>query len=399
MKELRIVLQIMLVMVVLAAGAGGAYWLLKNPRKAKRAEVEAKPMLVRTIPATPSRQRLEVTAMGTVVPAMEIELQPQVAGRIIEQSAELLPGGRFETGDVIARIDPRDYELAVEQQQALVQRARFELKVEQGRGAIAEREWGLLETDVPTTEDGRSLALRKPHLQNAKAALAAAESALKKTKLDLERTTLRAPFNALVLKEAVDVGQLVSPQTRLATLVGTDSFYVQVSVPVDRLGSIRIPTTNGRPGARSKVIHSLSNGTCNECEGRVVRLLGDISPAGRMARLLVEIEDPLGAGKAPLLLGAYVRVEIEGGRLDGVYELPRRTIREGGRVWVVNADDQLEVRQVKIAHGRTDTVIVSEGIAEGDNIITSPIATPMPGMRLRVEQIEDDEEKRTPAND
>ena len=399
MKASRIIVQIVLALAVLAAGAGARDWLLKNPLKAKRAEVKVKPLLVTTTPATASSQTLKVTAMGTVMPAVEIELQPQVSGRIIEQSAELLPGGRFETGEVIVQIDPRDYEFAVEQQKALVERARFELTVEQGRAAIAEREWGLLEADVPTTKEGRDLALRKPHLQNAMAALAAARSALGKAELDLDRTTLRAPFNALLLKEAVDVGQLVSPQTRLATLVGTDSFYVQASVPVDRLGSIRIPTTNGRPGAPAKVIHSLSNGTCNECEGRVVRLLGDISPAGRMARLLVEIENPLGAGKAPLLLGSYVRVEIEGRRLDGVYELPRNAIREGDRVWLMNADDQLEVRQVKIAHGRTDTVVVSDGIEAGDNIITSPIATPMPGMQLRVQQHEETDEEETPTND
>ena len=399
MKASRIIVQIVLALAVLAAGAGARHWLLKNPRKAKRAEVKVKPLLVTTTPATASSQTLKVTAMGTVIPAVEIELQPQVSGRIIEQSAELLPGGRFEAGEVIVQIDPRDYEFAVEQQKALVERARFELTVEQGRAAIAEREWGLLEADVPTTIEGRDLALRKPHLQNAMAALAAARSALGKAELDLDRTTLRAPFNALLLKEAVDVGQLVSPQTRLATLVGTDSFYVQASVPVDRLGSIRIPTTNGRPGAPAKVIHSLSNGTCNECEGRVVRLLGDISPAGRMARLLVEIENPLGAGKAPLLLGSYVRVEIEGRRLDGVYELPRNAIREGDRVWLMNADDQLEVRQVKIAHGRTDTVVVSDGIEAGDNIITSPIATPMPGMQLRVQQHEETDEEETPTND
>ena len=385
----RVLVSIVLIACVLYGGYHATYWYMTHIRKAKRDEIPPKPELVEVIEAKSSRQKVFVTAMGNVVPAVQIELRPEVSGRIIKQSGELIRGGRFKAGETIVEVDPRDYKFAIELQKANVERARLALKVEEGRRTIAEQDWKQLEADVNATTEGRQLALRQPHMKSAQATLNATLSSLQKAALDLERTTIKAPFNALVLDERVDVGQLVTPQTQLASLVGTDAYYVQVVVPVGRLGWIKIPGVNGDEGARAKVVHSIGDGVRVERNGRVVRLLGDISPAGRMARLLVQIDDPLGlregADGMPLLLGAYVRIDIDGKELNGVFELPRKAIREGDRVWILDKDDRLDIRPVKIVWGREETVLLDDGISDGDRIIMSRIATPIPRMKLRTE--------------
>jgi len=385
----RVIISIMLIACVLGGGAAGTWWYLTHIRKAKRDDIPPRPELVEVIDAKASRQKVLVRAMGNVVPAVQIDLRPEVSGRIIKQNSELIRGGRFKAGETILEIDPRDYQFAVEQQKANLERAKLALKVEEGRRTIAEQEWKLLKSDISATTEGRQLALRQPHMKSAQAALNAAQSSLEKAALDLERTTIKAPFNALVLNESVDVGQLVTPQTQLASLVGTDAYYVQVVVPVGRLGWMKIPGVNGDEGAPAKVVHSIGDGVRVERNGRVVRLLGDISRAGRMARLLVQIDDPLGlregATGMPLLLGAFVRVDIDGKELDGVFELPRKAIREGDRVWILGDDGRLDIRKVKILWRREQTVLLADSIRDGDRIIISRIATPMPGMKLRTE--------------
>ena len=393
---MKVAIKILLVIIVLACGITAARYFIKHPRKATRQEVKPKPALVETIEAGATDRKANLTAMGTVVPAVQIELQAQVSGRIIEQSPDLIAGGRFNAGDVILRIDPRDYEFAVAQKVADVEKAEFELKVEQGSHTIARREWDLLEGDVPVTQEGRDLALRKPHLRQKKAALDAARSALEKAQLDLERTTIRAPFNALVLDEAVDPGQVVSPQTRLATLVGTDAFHVQVTAPANRLDWIDLPGPDGAQGSLAAVSSFSGSELLTQCQGRVIRLLPDIAPGGRMAQLLVEIDDPLGLKlssgerKLPILLNTYVRVEINGKNLKHVFELPRKAIREGDRVWVMSRDNTLDVRNVDLLWGDENTVLIRDSIEEGERIIISRIGTPIPGMKLRLDGDEED---------
>jgi RND family efflux transporter MFP subunit len=383
-KLLRLVLPLLVVL----AGAGIALALYLT-----RPEVESKTpppftILVETITAAPATRRVVVPATGTVEAARRVRLQPEVAGKVVEVSDRLIPGGHFAADELLLRIDPRDYQHAVEQARARVAEAELALRQEEGRGAVAEREWQLFEEDVPATEAGKALALRRPHLQRARAALAAARSQLEKARRDLERTRLRAPFPALVLEESVDPGQHVSPQTPVATLVGTEAYWVRVAVPVDDLRWLDWPGRPGGEGSAAVVVQNLGDGRTRERRGRVVRLLGDLDPAGRLARLLVRIADPLARGDEapadaePLLLNAYVRVRLQGRELAGVFVLPRRALRDGEKVWIMDEEDRLAIRPVRVAWRGATEVYVDEGLAEGERIVVSNIPTATPGLRL-----------------
>jgi RND family efflux transporter MFP subunit len=330
--------------------------------------------------------------MGTVLAAKRVVLQPEVSGRIVGQSSQLLPGGLFRKGDIILRIDPRDYETAVKQQEAAVEQARLEVQLEKGRQVIAQREWKLLEEDIALDQASQELALRKPQRKNAQVSLEAAESTLEQARLQLERTRVYAPFNAVVQEELVDEGQLVNPQTRLATLIGTDQFWVQVSIPVDRLRWLAFSGTEGTDASDVTVIQEVSGDAQIERPARLVRLLGDLDPVGRMARVLVEIDDPLDLESdanphtIPLMLGAYVRVEIKGKSVEEVFAVPRTSIREGDQVWIMDEEDRLVFRPVEVLHRSKDRVLIRNGLEGGERIVTNRIPSPLPGMKLRTEQ-------------
>jgi len=382
----------LLPLVILAAGTLGAITLIRNRPEVPRVEREAGPTPVQVQPVDPGPEAIRVQGFGTVQPYREVVVRPQVGGLVVEQNEDLLRGEILDEGERILRIDPRDYRYSVEQEKAAVTRAEFELKVEQGRQVVARREWSLLDDTVEKNELSDELALRKPHLAEKKAALEAAKSRLERAKLDLERTEIVSPFRALVVDESVDVGQLVEPQTRIARLVDASEFHVQVSLPAADLEWIRFPDRDGR-GSPARVHRDKGDGRSIVFEGSVVQLVGDVDPVGRMARVLVSVEDPLGLDAdeplhAPLLLGEYVRVEIEGPTLESVVRVPRSAVHPGDVVWVMDREDRLAFRAIDVVFGNVESVLVRDTFEPGDALITSALGAPVPGLRLRVESPE-----------
>ncbi|GAB4569058.1 MAG: efflux RND transporter periplasmic adaptor subunit [Haliangiales bacterium] len=384
-----------LIAVVLAVAFGivGALVMTQEePAKVARENLGA---LVSVIELAPSEAAISVSAEGTVMAAEQISLMSEVTGRVVWVSPNLVPGGQVKKGEPLIRLDARDYRLRAEQLLSQVDSAKLNLEIERSRKQIAEREWELLGEGKPA--DGESLALRDPQLRSAQVSLRSAESVLEQAQLAVTKTTLRAPFNALIQQKTVGVGQIASPQAQLATLVGTDSFWVQAVLPIERLAWIQIPGVSGaEEGSRVRVTQNLG-GQMVRREGRVVRLLGDLDPRGRMARVLVEIDDPLGTAEGddndiaatdtlPLLLGAYVSLEIMGPETDDVLELPRVALRNDDQVFAMTADNTLAVKDVRVVWRRPDTVLIersSSGLEAGDAIITSPLSAPIEGMKLR----------------
>lgn len=384
-RAIIIILQVALSVAIIAGAIGGAKKLIATKQRARQKKQVILPLLVSVAPACVTTETTMIRAMGTVVPSKEVTVTPEVSGRLLFVNRQLVPGGRVEKGDTIVSIDARTYLLAVKQQEAAVERARFELKLEQGRQIIAQREWQLVGSKQAPSTVSKALALRKPHLDNAKASLSAALSGLERAKVDVERTTIRAPFTALVVDEFVDVGLVVTPQSSIARLVACDQFWVRASVPVEQLQNFSLPDEKGFGGATVRVVHETGEHSRTVRTGTIIRLLPDIDPSGRLARILVAIDNPLENNDRPLLLGSYVRVEIEGTSLPQVVAVPRTALHEGSRVYVMNERDELEIRTVEVVWRREHDALVSAGLSAGDRIIVSRVATPVPGMKLRCE--------------
>ncbi|CAM2009963.1 efflux RND transporter periplasmic adaptor subunit [Acanthopleuribacter pedis] len=387
--------------VVLALSVFVAGQIIATKPKPEQAKVAVPVIPVEIIHATRGPQQIAIEAGGTVIPAREVQISPQVGGRVTALHPALIPGGFLEAGEALLDIDPRDYQFLVEQQKAQVARAAFTLKDEEGRRAIAEQEWKLLGQSIETTEAGRELALRGPQLAQAQANLKAAESALEQAELNLARTRLKVPFNAQVRSETVEVGQQVGPNTPVAVLTGTDTYWVQASVPLDQLDAFQKPDRAGRGGALAMIEVRTANGVITR-QGQVVRLLNQLEERGRLARVLISVPDPLnlqsGSQEPPLLLGTYVHVRIEGRRLGDVAVLPPTAMREGDRIWVMNDRDELAIRQATVAWRQGAEVLVSEGVQSGERVVVSRIGAPLPGLKLQaIEKAEADPSQQNPA--
>lgn len=353
--------------------------------EADKTEVREVAKLVNVIKVERVDERVRIQAHGVVQADREISLKSAVNGRVVERTSEMVEGGLVEAGGILVRIDPRDYQNAVEQAKASLEKADFELQIERGRQVIAKREWDKLSPTIKTSDISEELALRKPHLKEKEAQLEAAKSSLEKAQIDLNRTEIRTPFDAVVLSTKIEVGDYLSPQVEFAKLAGTEMFRVQVSIPVSKLKWLTFPGDEAKKGLKIHVIQDLG-GVSIVREGHVLRLLGNLDPNGRMARVLVGVDDPLGIHQElpfPLLIGSYVRVDFEGPVLEDIVLLPRRALREENKVWVKNSNNQLEVRAVDVIQKDEEFVYIREGLEENDQVVVSPIAIPIPGMLLQ----------------
>lgn len=381
----RIVLILLTVAVVAVSTGVSVYWM-KNKPKAHRRSPQSRAALVEVAAISPKTEKVVIHAMGTMIPTRSMQLAARVGGQIVDVDGDFVPGGFFGANERILQIEPKDYELLIKQRAGDLAKAQCDLKVEMGQQSVSQREYELLGQDV--VEEDEELLLRRPHLAMAQAAVSAAQASLEQARLDLKRTDVLAPFNARIQSKEVDLGSQVSVGASLASLVGTDEYWVQVSIPVDELQWISIPGPREKKGSPVRIYHESAWGKGVFRTGEVERLMTDLEPEGRMARVLVTVKDPLQLKSPqqpfhPLILNSYVRVEIDGKDLANIVRVPRIALRDGGLVWVVKPDQTLDIREVKIVWGGNDHVYVSEGLAEGDLLITSDLSAPVEGMALR----------------
>jgi RND family efflux transporter MFP subunit len=375
-----IVLGAVVALGLLGAAIAVFAWLVSTKTEPAKEDTRRVATPVEAVSVTARRDRIDVVASGTVRPARQVVVAAEVGGKVLWMSPELVPGGRFKAGQPVIRLDGRDYRLALEQQAAAVRMAQTELAVEESRKRLAEKEWQMLGEQPP--EPG-SLALREPFLETAKAGVKAAQSNMRRTELAITRTGLAAPWNAVVLNRNVDVGHIVAPGAPLAVLVGTDAYWIEIAIPVDRLAWLDVPGIDGaKAGAAARVVYQLGDQTV-ERTGQVIRLAGDVDPVGRMARLIVEILDPLAADQPPLLLNSFVEIHLAGDHVDDIYELPRTALRDDGQVWIARADDTLHMQPVELIWRRPTSVVV-RGLSSGDRVITSPVPGATEGLSIRV---------------
>ena len=195
--------------------------------------------------------QVTVPAQGSVVPAAEVDLKARVGGEVVWLHPEFIEGGFVKKGQTLVKLDPEDYQLALSAKAANLQAAIYDLKAEQGQQEIAQSEWELLGLGDKASELDLELALRQPQLAAKQAQLEAAKAGVRQTELALERTVVKAPFNAVVQSAGIDVGAQVSTQSILARLVGSDTFYIRALVPLDRLKWIILPDGPGTSASRA----------------------------------------------------------------------------------------------------------------------------------------------------
>jgi RND family efflux transporter MFP subunit len=374
------IVKIFLGLCIVGLGMAAAMYFLANKPKVSRQKAQDKAVPVQVAIVHPTETRVEIEAMGTVVPSQEITLRSQVSGQVVHIAQEFTPGGRLNKGQTAVRIDPRDYEIQVDKAQNALTQAQAALRLEQGKQEVARQELDMFQKGSELAVEETELALRRPQLEQAEAEVGRARADLDQADLNLIRTEIAAPFNALVLERNVNLGSQVNVQDSLATLAGTDAYWVQASVPVDSLRFLELSTGG------SNQVQVLSQSGNGEWKGHVLRLTGEVDEATRMATVIISVPDPLEQQEKmpPLMLNEYVRVHIQGQTLAHVFALPRKAVRNEHKVWLVQ-EGKLDVRSVRIAWKDRQNAYIDQGLSPGDKVVLSSLATPVQGMRLRVD--------------
>ena len=377
------IVQIALVILFLAMGAVGFSILSQSAAEAETSAHEAASLSVDVVDVAPARHTVWLEASGVVQPAQTIDLVPEVAGKVSSIAEGLAAGSRFNAGDVIARIDNRDYKANLAQADASIRAAKLELALEKERGSQAQRELQLLGRSTDS-----KLATREAQIDLRRANLASAEAAWATAKRNLDRTTLVAPFDAIVQAEALDKGQYVAPGSRVATLIGTDTFHVRVSLPVRDLVWLHRGGESTAEGASAMIVQDLGHGQVLQVPGKVLRVLAELDPQTRTAGLLVAIDNPLEKTSQGLniLPGAFVNVRVQGRSVANITEVPRAALSGGDIVWVATSEQVLEARTVDVAWTTSDNVYVRSGLEPDDRPIITSMAIPVAGTPVEPHQ-------------
>lgn len=345
-------------------------------------------MLVDVVTVDTGTYRPRIEAMGTVEPTQDIILRPRVGGEVMDRSRNFTPGGFVEKGDTLVRLDPSDYRNMLEQRKSELRQARSDLRIEMGRQDVAREEYELLEEKL--SEENRALVLRKPQLESARAQVESARAAVDQAELELDRTSIGAPFDAQVLRRSVNVGSQVSVGDELARLVGMDTYWVEVTVPLSDLRWLDVPDTPGAKGPPVRIRNESAWGSDEHRRGHLDKVVGELEDQARMARVLVTVEDPLlrkdtDVNSPQMLVGSFVETSIRGKKIKNVVRLNRDFLREDDTVWVMK-DGELDIREVQVAFRDADYAYIAEGLSPGERVVTTNLATVVEGTALRLKK-------------
>ena len=370
---------------IIVVGFGLAAALLRTgPSITPQAPV-AKSPLVRAVTVQPADFEFEATARGTVMPRSETELIAEVSGRVIELSQSLVTGGFFKEDDVLLRIDPLDYEIALEQASAQVQRATSELATA-SKNYERQRNLSKRQSTSESLEDDA-----RNRLQMAEAAQREARARLASAERDLERTVVKAPYDGRVRTEQVDLGQFLNRGSRLARLYAIDAAEVRLPIKDEELAFLNISLRDGSAWEKRPSV-SLSAefaGAVHRWTGEIVRTEGELDPKTRMIQLVASVADPYRAGTTPLPVGLFVDAVITGGVQPNIVRLPRGAMVSPSEVYIVDSSERLVRRTVNVLRSQGDFVYINDGLLRGDRVCLSRLATAMPGMKVRVENTEE----------
>jgi RND family efflux transporter MFP subunit len=380
-RSSKVLFHLLIVVALLAAGILGMGALKANKKQIKRQKPAAPLPLVRVVPVETSERQVRVHGEGTVRPLKEIDIVPQVGGKIVYVSPSLVNGGGLKKGDLLLRIDPVDYELAVTLAKAQIKDAESVLKTTQEEAAAGREEWHL-QYSKGRKKDVPPLVAKEPQLMAARARLEARKADLKKALLNLGRTEVRAPFNGRISQESAGLGQYVSPGQRLGTLFSTDAVQVVLPLEGDDLYWFHVPgfTPGNGPGAKA-VVRARVAGMDRSWEGSVVRTQGELDEKTRMVNVVVQVDRPY-EGKPPLAVGSFVTVDILGRTLEDAAVIPRAALRPGDIVWVV-AEETMHFRKVDVALFEGDKAVLRSGLESGEQVAVSTIKAPTDGMKVR----------------
>ena len=381
------VVHAVLVILIIAVGVAGFLKLTASKPKIKRKRPKLPLPVVRALKVTVAPYEMLIRGQGTVRPIREINLVPEVGGKVVYVSPALVDGGEFRRGETLVKIDPADYELAVTLARSKVREAESKLRLLREEAEEARAEWEMDHADQPAlAKQPPPMLIKEPQIAAAQAQVDAATANLSKAYLNLKRTELIAPFDGMVTSARVGIGQYVRPGESLATAYSIEA--VEISVPLERelLQWFYVPgfSPGGGPGPMATVKAEFGDRTVT-WKGKVLRSAGKVDERSRMVHVIIRVERPYDK-RPPLAVGLFVDVLIKGRKLPHVAEIPSWALRGPNLVWVVK-EGKLVFRKVEVARLEKDLALVVSGLGDGDLVVVSHHKVVTNGMKVRVEMV------------
>ncbi|MEH6567993.1 MAG: efflux RND transporter periplasmic adaptor subunit [Halioglobus sp.] len=375
--------------LLLIAGASAVTFLLYlNRPSSEIIEPVYVPVTIDVSEVVKEDLRIPIQAQGTVTPLRETTLVSEVNGSIVETSPAFNVGGYISKGDILLRIDPRNYQTRLLQAQAALESANSSLAQEKGRAQVALKEWEKLPAGSQRSQAAKDLYLRKPQMGQAEAQYLAATADMNTARDDLERTIIRAPYDALISQKSSELGQYVGTGTPLAEVFSVDYAEVRLAVPQSKLAYIDLPSLASETSIGTKIdLYTDVSGTISHWDAQMDRTEGTYDERSRVLFTVARIKDPYAlveTDKVPLRIGTFVNANIEGKLQKDLVALPRYILRAGNHVWVVDEGMQLRNRKISILRTGGDTMYVTAGLENGDLVSLTALDSTFAGSTVNI---------------
>lgn len=381
-------LKTFLPVLVLIGGYAAFQYVVSHPVEIEKKAVVAHYPTVEVITANPKMTRLTVNAQGTVRPRSETTLKPEVAGRVVWMSPQLVNGGIFAAAEKLLEIDATDYRTALASSKTALVRAdvEFDHSRRELRRIDSLRQRNLA-SETQLDQAKRSFKLAEASLNEARIQQEQAQT-------NLERTVLYAPFAGRVRREAVDIGQYLARGENIATLYATDFYEVHLPIGIEQFYYLDIPpgtqgvleddqtlpvTITGKVGAREFT-----------WDGELQRTEGEIDAATRLVYGVVTVANEVQADKAPLLVGMFVKASIQGREFPDIVTLPRGALRDNQQILVVDEQSRIRFRDIDILRIQGNEVLVQGGLSAGEQVCISALTVAVDGMRVNTSLVSGD---------
>jgi RND family efflux transporter MFP subunit len=322
-----------------------------------------------------------IEGQGTVVPLHEIELISRVSGKIVYISEKFVDGGFFEKDEILIKIDPVDYELAVTSAQAKVKSSESEYYLAKEESVAAKQEWNLA-YGTNSKKRPPPLVIKQPQLEAALAALKANEADLEKAKLQLKRCVMKAPFHGIVSGKNADLEQYVSTGHNLGSVFSIQAVEISIPLADEELHWFDVPGFTSEHKEADVLISADIAGIHKTWQGKVVRAHGKIDEQTRMIKVVVRVENPY-KESPPLAVGLFVSAKIVGRTLSDTVAVPRAALRNNNTVWIVDNNNRLIFRKIQLAKIFNEQAVIQSGISDGEHVIVSRMKVVSDGMKVR----------------
>ncbi|MGY8850816.1 MAG: efflux RND transporter periplasmic adaptor subunit [Pseudomonadales bacterium] len=370
--------------VVLAALFLAVMMNVLQPDAEKTSEPEAA-IAVKTEIVNRAQLAMHVESQGIVAPRTRTRIISEVSGLVLDVADAFVVGGTFKAGEMLLKLDPTDYEVALQRAEAKVISFKALMELENARSVQAEKEWGM--TGRPTSE-APLLALRRPYLLEAEANLLQAKAEVRQAEIKLSKTIIRASYAGMVSEKLADIGQFVTMGTAIGETFAID--FVEIRLPLSEKDLTMMDGLSSQVELRKKQITLTGtvDGIVTSWLATLARSEGVVDELNRSQYIVARVADPYGLDdndrQVPLRVGTFVKASIQGKVLKDVFKVPRSALLEGSRMGLVDDQALLKIISVEVASTDDNHYYISEGLQDGHQIVTSALGTPIEGLKLRI---------------